>query len=184
MPKLDVVIRYGSLEEGHDPLWLSAVDQGLKIIASHGYANPIDINDLDHAAASGNGGKSADFVCIAQGDLVGIGVVSVDVADVDANLDACRFEVLFRFGQALIVGFPTQKPAKQTHVRTLAFVGGGKGTIGVKLDEYILDVFIHQVATDSGYPQGGGTVRTGRPAHDGADDVVENAWVGAHWCWF
>jgi hypothetical protein len=27
-------------------------------------------------------------------------------------------------------------------------------------------------------------VRTGRPTHNGADDVVEYAWVGAHWYWF
>lgn len=59
-------------------------------------------------------------------------------------------------------------------------MGSGQGTIGIKFDEDVLDVFIHQVATQAGNAQGGRTMRTGWPPHDWTNDVVEDAGKGAH----
>jgi hypothetical protein len=51
----------------------------------------------------------------------------------------------------------------------------GSEPAAVELDQDVGDVAVHQVARQPPDPQGGGAVRTRRPAHHGADHVVEDA---------
>ena len=146
MPELDFVVWNGCLQVRDDLIWLGAINQRFKIIARHGDRHPVNVDHFNHAPSGRNGRQPADFPGIAQCDFVGIGVIGIDVTDVDADFDSSTLQVFFGLGQAFIVGFPTQETPKQPHVRTLAFMGSGQGTIWVKFDEYVLDVFVHQVA--------------------------------------
>jgi len=117
------------------------------------------------------------FLLVAQGQPVGIGMLRLIVNDPDLNLDARIPRRAGRVDQALIGGIPTQKAAKQTHIRALTGMGGRQRAGGRELNQDFVDVAAHQVARHATNPQGGGAVRTGWSTHHGSDHIVENAGV-------
>jgi hypothetical protein len=52
-------------------------------------------------------------------------------------------------------------------------VGGWERSIDIKLDENVLEITLHEVASEPPDPEGGRTVGAGRAAHDWADDIIE-----------
>ena len=52
--------------------------------------------------------------------------------------------------------------------------------LGVELDEDVAEIGVHEFASKEADAKGGGAVRGGGAAHDGADHVVEDAHGGGH----
>jgi hypothetical protein len=156
---------------------LAAVEPGqrLGVAAVHAQRGAVDGLDLHHAAAGGDRDQRVRLAGALQREPVGVRVRVADVDRLDAQGDARVGERAGRVGQALVVGLPAEQAAEQAHVGALALVGRGQGSLAVELHQDLGDVAVHQVARQPPDAQRGRAVRARRPAHHGADDVVEDA---------
>ena len=93
----------------------------------------------------------------------------------DLDLHAQIAQDLWRPGQSFIGGVPTHQPPEQAHVRALRVVGGWERAVAIKLDQHPGELTPHEVPGQAPDAQRRGAMGTRRPAHHGADHVVENA---------
>mgnify|MGYP001141114745 CR=1 FL=1 len=120
--------------------------QSFPIVAPDRQGRPVDVDDLDHAPAGGEGDHGMALVGVAQGQPVGVGVGVAEVGDPGLDLDTsppgggCGIE------QAFVLGIPAHEAAEQAHVRSLAGVGEGQGSLGVEFHQHPGDAAAHQVA--------------------------------------
>ena len=146
----------------------------LCVVAVHGHGKSVNLERLDHAPAGGYGGQHMLLAVIDQHQTVGIGVRCLYGLDLDARMNPRLSQGFVRIGQARIGRVPAQQPPEQPHVRPLAGMGRGQGPIGVKFDEYVPKVAIHQIPGQTPDTQCCGAVGTGRTAHHRPNHVIED----------
>ena len=98
-----------------------------------------------------------------------------DIDGLDADRDARVRQRWRGVGEPFVVGLPAEQATEEAHVRALAFVRQRQRALAIKFDEDVGDVAVHEIAGEAADAERGGTVRTRRAAHDGADHVVEDA---------
>ena len=155
-------------------------EQRFETIADQGHFEAVHGDDFHHASARGNGDERSPLPGVAERKPIGIGMRIGGVHGFDTDADTCVPQGLGREGQALVRSIPAHQAAEQPHVGTLRFVRGGQRAIAVELDEQVVDLAVHQVAGDPPDPQRRGAMGTRRPAHHGADHVVEDT-DNHHW---
>ena len=143
-------------------------------VDAHGEA--LETLHLHHAAAHGDGlPMEGAPVAACRGDAVVVGVGGPVVEDGEGHLDAFALGDGAGIGDAGIGQVDVEAPADESDVRAVPVVGFGQRAVDVEFDEDAADIPAEGLADKGAYAGCAGDVGTGRAAHDGADDVVEQA---------
>lgn len=133
----------------------------------------------DHAAAGGDGFEGALALAVDEGEAVVVGVLGTVGNVTNIDVDAGLHDFFAEIEEAGVVGVPSHEPAKESEVGALGLVGGDEGAVGIVFDDDAVELAIHEVEGEAANAEGCGAVRTGGAAHDGTEDIVEDAgWSG------
>ena len=97
----------------------------------------------------------------------------IDILDID--FDSSSDDFFSEIRETSIVRVPPHKATKESEIRTLAIVSRDKRAIGVVFDEDVTERAVEEIAADSSDAKGGGAMGARWAAHDGAEDIGEDA---------
>ena len=144
-------------------------------VPSQADREPVDLDDLDHAASGREGDQARLAVRPARRQAVGVGVRIPEVSRPHLDGDALLREEALAIGDARVIGVPSQQPRVHAEGGALALVGRGEGAPRVELDEHLPQVASRELPQEPPDPDRGRGVRARRPAHDRPHHVVEDA---------
>ena len=92
----------------------------------------------------------------------------------NAHLHPALLDNAHGVGQTIVVRFPAQQAAEQTHVGTLGVMRRWQRTVHIKLNQDLVNFTAHEISTEPADAQGSGTMRAGGTAHHGSDNIIKN----------
>ena len=158
---------------------LGEKNERLAVIALYSNSGTLDFLHDDHATPGRDRLHGSLLIPVAQGQLVGVGMLRAVTHVANLHLDPCLLDFLTEVRKTLIIRFPAHQAAKESQVRSLRLMRGDQCAVGIIFHHHLLQIASHQVTRQSPDPQRGRAVRTRRPPHHGAEHIVEDT-GGSH----